>query len=124
MKRLTAAAAALGVALAPPAAFATKRSEDLPHLMAAARRPISTPRTCSNCAATDVEKGSGSKLKDPAASERVAVLKAPRKSSARFCRGGQAQARRESLLVSFENEDPLFGVDGVPFLAASYGDLM
>jgi len=37
--------------------------------------------------------------------------------------GGQAQAG-EILLVNFENEDPLYGLDGVPFLATSYGDSM
>ena len=34
---------------------------------------------------------------------------------------GQAQAG-EILLVNFENEDPLFGLDGIPFLATSYGE--
>jgi TRAP-type C4-dicarboxylate transport system substrate-binding protein len=33
--------------------------------------------------------------------------------------GGQAQAG-EILLVNYENEDPLYGIDGVPFLATSY----
>ncbi|MET0731497.1 MAG: TRAP transporter substrate-binding protein, partial [Casimicrobiaceae bacterium] len=28
----------------------------------------------------------------------------------------------EILLVNFENEDPLYGLDGVPFLATSYGE--
>ncbi|HEY7787901.1 MAG TPA: TRAP transporter substrate-binding protein, partial [Casimicrobiaceae bacterium] len=28
----------------------------------------------------------------------------------------------EILLVNFENEDPLYGIDGVPFLATSYGE--
>jgi len=37
--------------------------------------------------------------------------------------GAQAQAG-EILLVNFENENPLFGVDGVPFLATSYADAM
>ena len=35
--------------------------------------------------------------------------------------GGQAQAG-EILLVNFENEDPLYGIDGVPFLATSYDE--
>ena len=35
--------------------------------------------------------------------------------------GGQAQAG-EILLVNFENEDPLYGIDGIPFLATSYGE--
>jgi TRAP-type C4-dicarboxylate transport system substrate-binding protein len=33
--------------------------------------------------------------------------------------GGQAQIG-EVLLVNFENENPIYGVDGLPFLAASY----
>ena len=37
--------------------------------------------------------------------------------------GGQAQAG-EILLVNFENEDPLYGLDGIPFLATSYADSM
>ena len=28
----------------------------------------------------------------------------------------------EILLVNFENEDPFYGLDGIPFLASSYGD--
>ena len=35
--------------------------------------------------------------------------------------GGQAQLG-EILLVNFENEDPLYGLDGVPFLATSYAE--
>jgi TRAP-type C4-dicarboxylate transport system substrate-binding protein len=37
--------------------------------------------------------------------------------------GGQAQAG-EVLLVNFENEDPLYGIDGIPFLATSYAESM
>src|SRR4029434_522606 len=37
--------------------------------------------------------------------------------------GGQAQAG-EILLVNYENEDPLFGLDGIPFLATSYAESM
>jgi TRAP-type C4-dicarboxylate transport system, periplasmic component len=37
--------------------------------------------------------------------------------------GNQAQAG-EILLVNFENEDPLFGLDGVPFLATGYAEAM
>src|SRR6266853_592549 len=44
-------------------------------------------------------------------------------SHKRAVQGAQAQAG-EILLVNFENENPLFGVDGVPFLAASYADSM
>jgi TRAP-type C4-dicarboxylate transport system substrate-binding protein len=41
----------------------------------------------------------------------------------RAVQGNQAQAG-EILLVNFENEDPMFGIDGVPFLATGYGDAM
>jgi TRAP-type transport system periplasmic protein len=68
----------------------------------------------------DVDKGSGGKLKiqvHPAA----ALFKAP--EIKRAVQGGQAQAG-EILLVNYENEDPLYGIDGIPFLAVSYGDSM
>jgi len=41
----------------------------------------------------------------------------------RAVQGGQAQIG-EILLVNFENENPLFGIDGVPFLATSYADAL
>jgi TRAP-type transport system periplasmic protein len=70
--------------------------------------------------ANDVDKASGGKLKiqlHPNAS----LFKAP--EIKRAVQGGQAQAG-EILLVNFENEDPLYGLDGVPFLATSYGESM
>ena len=39
----------------------------------------------------------------------------------RAVQGGQAQIG-EILLSGYSNEDPLFGLDSVPFLATSYGD--
>ncbi len=39
----------------------------------------------------------------------------------RAVQGGQAQIG-EILLANFSNENPLYALDGVPFLAASYGD--
>jgi TRAP-type C4-dicarboxylate transport system substrate-binding protein len=39
----------------------------------------------------------------------------------RAVQGGQAQAG-EILLVNFENENPIYGMDGLPFLANSYAD--
>lgn len=39
----------------------------------------------------------------------------------RAVQGGQAPAG-EVLLANFENENPIYGLDGVPFLAASYAD--
>ena len=66
--------------------------------------------------ANDVDKATGGKLKiqlHPNAS----LFKAP--EIKRAVQGGQAQAG-EILLVNFENEDPLYGTDGIPFLATSY----
>src|SRR5258705_1107292 len=112
MKRLTAFAAALGVALALPAAAQTKW--DLPSAYPASNFHTENLQQF----AADVEKASGGKLKiqlHPNAS----LFKAP--EIKRAVQGGQAQAG-EILLVNFENEDPLYGVDGVPFLATSYAE--
>ncbi len=49
----------------------------------------------------------------------ASLFKAP--EIKRAVQGGQAQVG-EILLVNFENEDPLYGLDGVPFLATSYGE--
>src|SRR5688572_28359569 len=68
--------------------------------------------------ANDVDKATGGKLKitvHPGAS----LFKAP--EIKRAVQGGQAQIG-EILLVNFENENPLFGLDGVPFLATGYAD--
>ncbi len=68
--------------------------------------------------ANDVDKATGGKLKitvHPGAS----LFKAP--EIKRAVQGAQAQAG-EILLVNFSNEDPLYGLDGVPFLATSYAD--
>src|SRR5882724_10074014 len=70
--------------------------------------------------AGDVDKASGGKLKITVHSN-ASLFKAP--EIKRAVQGAQAQAG-EILLVNFENEDPLFGVDGVPFLATSYGESM
>jgi TRAP-type transport system periplasmic protein len=70
--------------------------------------------------ANDVDKATGGKLKiqlHPNAS----LFKAP--EIKRAVQGGQAQAG-EILLVNFENEDPLYGLDGVPFLATSYDEAL
>ncbi|MBK6980104.1 MAG: TRAP transporter substrate-binding protein [Betaproteobacteria bacterium] len=66
--------------------------------------------------AADVEKASGGKLKitvHPGAS----LFKAP--EIKRAVQGGQAQAG-EILISGYSNEDPVFGVDSVPFLATSF----
>src|SRR5258706_13308501 len=68
--------------------------------------------------ANDVEKASGGKLKIQIHAG-ASLFKAP--EIKRAVQGGQAQAG-EILLVNFENENALYGLDGVPFLATSYSD--
>ncbi len=64
----------------------------------------------------DVDKASGGKLKITLHAN-AALFKAP--EIKRAVQGGQAQLG-EILLVNFQNEWQLFGVDGLPFLADSY----
>jgi len=112
MKRLVALATALGFAAALPAAAQTKW--DLPSAYPASNFHTENLQQFAN----DVEKGSGGKLKiqlHPNAS----LFKAP--EIKRAVQGGQAQIG-EILLVNFENEDPLYGIDGIPFLATSYAE--
>ncbi|MEO8345526.1 MAG: TRAP transporter substrate-binding protein [Betaproteobacteria bacterium] len=112
MKQLTALAAALGFAIALPAIAQTKW--DLPTAYPAAN--FHTENIMQFVA--DVDKGSAGKLKiqvHPAA----ALFKA--NEIKRAVQGGQAQAG-EILLVNYENEDPFYGIDGIPFLATSYAD--
>jgi TRAP-type C4-dicarboxylate transport system substrate-binding protein len=68
--------------------------------------------------AKDVEKATGGKLKIQIHAN-ASLFKAP--EIKRAVQGNQAQIG-EVLLVNFENENALYGADGVPFLATSYGD--
>jgi TRAP-type transport system periplasmic protein len=68
----------------------------------------------------DVDRASGGKLKITIHAN-ASLFKA--NEIKRAVQGNQAQAG-EILLVNFENEDPSFGLDGVPFLATSYADSM
>jgi TRAP-type C4-dicarboxylate transport system substrate-binding protein len=70
--------------------------------------------------AAEVEKATGGKLKITVHAN-ASLFKAP--EIKRAVQGEQAQAG-EILLVNFENENPLYGIDGVPFLATSYADSM
>ena len=66
--------------------------------------------------AADVDKASGGKLKitvHPAGS----LFKA--NEIKRAVQGGQAQIG-EIIISGYSNEDPLFGIDSIPFLATSY----
>ena len=68
--------------------------------------------------AADVDKATAGKLK-LTVHANASLFKAP--EIKRSVQGGQAQAG-EVLLVNFENENPLFGIDGIPFLASSYAE--
>ena len=70
--------------------------------------------------AADVDKVTGGKLKITV-HPNASLFKAP--EIKRAVQGNQAQSG-EILLVNFENENALFGVDGLPFLATSYADSM
>ena len=66
--------------------------------------------------ADDVDKATGGKLKITVHANG-SLFKAP--EIKRAVQGGQAQIG-EILLVNFENENAIFGVDGLPFLATGY----
>lgn len=70
--------------------------------------------------AGDVDKASGGKLKIQV-HPNASLFKAP--EIKRAVQGGQAQIG-EILLVNFQNEWPIFGADGLPFLADSYDSAM
>jgi TRAP-type C4-dicarboxylate transport system substrate-binding protein len=68
--------------------------------------------------AADVDKASGGKFKITVHAN-ASLFKAS--EIKRAVQGGQAPAG-EILLANYENENPVYGADGVPFLAASYPD--
>ncbi|HET7526250.1 MAG TPA: TRAP transporter substrate-binding protein [Burkholderiaceae bacterium] len=68
--------------------------------------------------ANDVDKASGGKLKITVHAN-ASLFKAP--EIKRAVQGGQAQIG-EILLVNFQNEWPIYGADGLPFLADSYDE--
>ena len=104
------AVAALALGIAAPAQAQTKWN--LP-----AAYPLDNPHTENlNAFAKDVEKATGGKLMitvHPAAS----LFKAP--EIKRAVQTGQAQIG-EVLISIHENEDPMFGIDVIPFVATSY----
>ncbi|MFO1306128.1 MAG: TRAP transporter substrate-binding protein [Burkholderiales bacterium] len=107
-------AAAIGLAIATATGAQTKW--DLPTAYPANNFHTENIQQFVN----DVDKGSGGKLKIQV-HPNASLFKAP--EIKRAVQGGQAQAG-EILLVNFENEDPLYGIDGIPFLATSYGESM
>ncbi|GAB1384685.1 TRAP transporter substrate-binding protein [Burkholderiales bacterium] len=68
--------------------------------------------------AKDVDAATGGKLKIQV-HDNASLFKAP--EIKRAVQGGQAQAG-ELLMVAFQNEWPLWGLDGIPFLATSYAE--
>jgi TRAP-type transport system periplasmic protein len=68
--------------------------------------------------AADVDKATGGKLKITVHAN-ASLFKA--NEIKRAVQGGQAQIG-EVLLVNFENENPVYGTDGLPFLASSYAE--
>ncbi len=68
--------------------------------------------------ANDVDKATGGKLKITVHAN-ASLFKA--NEIKRAVQGGQAQIG-EVLLVNFENENPIYAVDGIPFLATSYAE--
>ncbi len=66
--------------------------------------------------AKDVDLATAGKLKITVHAN-ASLFKAP--EIKRAVQGGQAQIG-EILLVNFENENPIFGADGIPFLASSF----
>jgi TRAP-type C4-dicarboxylate transport system substrate-binding protein len=68
----------------------------------------------------DVDKATAGKLKITLHAN-ASLIKAP--DIKRSVQGGQTQAG-EILLANFANENPIFELDGVPFLATSYADAM
>jgi TRAP-type C4-dicarboxylate transport system substrate-binding protein len=112
MLRILAAATAAAALSAGLAAAQTKW--DLPTAYPASN--FHTENLMAFVAAVD--KATGGKLKIQVHAN-ASLFKAP--EIKRAVQGNQAQAG-EILLVNFENENALYGVDGVPFLATSYAD--
>jgi TRAP-type C4-dicarboxylate transport system substrate-binding protein len=114
MRTFAAGLLALGLAAALPAAAQTKW--DMPTAYPANNFHTENIQQFAN----DVDKATGGKLKITVHAN-ASLFKAP--EIKRAVQGGQAQLG-EILLVNYENEDPFYGIDGIPFLATSYADSM
>ncbi len=112
MRRLFQLVLVLGVTVAVPAAAQTKW--DMPTAYPANNFHTENIQQLAN----DVDRATGGKLKITVHAN-ASLFKAP--EIKRAVQGGQAQMG-EILLVNFENEDPFYGLDGIPFLASSYGE--
>jgi TRAP-type C4-dicarboxylate transport system substrate-binding protein len=112
MRALKAITAALFAAIATSAAAQTKWDMPTPY-------PATNFHTENIMQfVADVDKATGGKLKITVHAG-ASLFKAP--EIKRAVQGGQAQMG-EILISGYSNEDPLFGVDSVPFLATSYAD--
>lgn len=108
------------VAASAVALFAGVASAQSKWDLASAYPPGNFHTQLLNQFASEVDKASGGKLKitvHPAAS----LFKAP--EIKRAVQGGQAQAG-EIIFANFQNENQLYGADGLPFLADSYDEAM
>ncbi len=112
MKRMQGFVAVAALAFAATAAAQTKWDMPTPY----AATNFHTENVVQFAA--DVEKATGGKLKITVHSN-ASLFKAP--EIKRAVQGGQAQIG-EILLSGYSNEDPLFGLDSVPFLATSYAE--
>jgi TRAP-type C4-dicarboxylate transport system substrate-binding protein len=110
--RRTSLSAAALFALALPLAVQAQTKWDLP-----AAYPATNFHTENLVQfANDIDKSTGGKLKITV-HPNASLFKAP--EIKRAVQGGQAQIG-EILLVNFQNEWPIYGADGLPFLADSY----
>src|SRR5438552_961310 len=112
MKMLKVVTAAVFAAIAATAAAQTKW--DMPTPYPAANFHTENIQQFAD----DVDKATGGKLRITVHSN-ASLFKAP--EIKRAVAGGQAQIG-EILVSGYSNEDPIFGVDSVPFLATSYAD--
>jgi TRAP-type C4-dicarboxylate transport system substrate-binding protein len=113
IRRASLSASAL-LALTLPLSAVAQTKWDLPAAYAAGNFHTENLTQFAN----DVDKATGGKLKITVHAN-ASLFKAP--EIKRAVQGGQAQIG-EVLLVNFENENALYGLDGVPFLATGYAD--
>jgi TRAP-type C4-dicarboxylate transport system substrate-binding protein len=113
-RKMWLSAAVFGVALAGTSGAFAQTKWDLPAAYPATNFHTENLVQFSK----DVEQASGGKLKITV-HPNASLFKA--NEIKRAVQGGQAQIG-EVLLVNFENENPIYGADGIPFLAASYAE--
>ena len=112
MTRIQGLVAAIGIALATAATAQTKWDMPTPY----AATNFHTENVVQFAA--EVDKATAGKLKIQV-HPNASLFKA--NEIKRAVQGNQAQIG-EILLSGYSNEDPLFGIDSVPFLATSYAD--